>query len=703
MFINGITKSEWKIATKITELCEQLKFLRMCKSSHVVPKGLVIMNKLKGTLNSHEAERLALKHSRQWLILCCKNTYSKLIFFQKNAVFPLPKLATEQLKIISTTKSRKLATKLNALKEKKWQLHTTADNNGSPIKGFDNKTDFRFSKNETNLLNKGPSYIPPSTKLSNNQLTQVRSELQSCFERCKIAHHKGEDINPADTINFLSNTKSLIENANDSHTLTRAQKLEVKVIKDLRKSENIAICKTDKTNRLIAIDPQQYKLQTTTALGELKPSRKIEPITLQQKFNKSLSKLANKYSSTLKDQLLSCKCTEPLPKLAYGLPKDHKPGEIKFRPIVSNKESACENLCIWLVKILSPLLSHVPTHLKSSTEFISKLPQSIEEGVEFGSLDVKNLYGSIPLTGTRNAPDIYTVVSDFIFQYKDETLLNEMCKEDIISVLKLCLEYDNIFCNGQYCKQEKGIPMGNNLAPTIAIIYMHYVEQKLATAVGSHLKLFLRYIDDIFFIVNKDFSAENLLEHANKVNDSIQFTLEKPNDSCALPFLDILVQYNPTLVTSLYIKPFNSEAIMNFHSSVPKDRKVNLLRSEIQRAERNSSNVTERERSKKRIVRKFQLNQYPQKFIDKYQVPNITPVANEDPITYLKVPFINEKTTQKIKRQLRDAGLQTKIRLVFQSQPPLHRLLQPKREIIHCVNNCAACLTSTKPGQCKSN
>ena len=69
---------------------------------------------------------------------------------------------------------------------------------------------------------------------------------------------------------------------------------------------------------------------------QLRKSKLNHPRTEQIKFNGHLNKIANKYSKThpelckaLKDNI----CCEPLSCSVYCVPKDHKKGELKGRPI----------------------------------------------------------------------------------------------------------------------------------------------------------------------------------------------------------------------------------------------------------------------------------------------------------------------------------------------------------------------------------
>ena len=55
----------------------------------------------------------------------------------------------------------------------------------------------------------------------------------------------------------------------------------------------------------------------------------------------------------------------------------------------------------------------------------------------------------------------------------------------------------------------------------------------------------------------------------------------------------------------------------------------------------------------------------------------------------------------KIKQALHRHGLSSTIRLIFQAQPPLARLLAPAKENLECPNNFIKCKLCEKQNQCK--
>jgi len=498
----------------------------------------------------------------------------------------------------------------------------------------------------------------------------------------------------------LNKTKSFIEENNASFVLTREHKTELECIKSLKRKSDISFCKSDKTNRIIAMNLDSYEGGVKESLGNLTEVRGIKPVSAQQKFNKTLKRIANKYSDNIKSSLSQCVCSEPLPKRPYGLPKDHKDGTLKCRPIVSSIPAASRKLCILLSKVLKPILDYIPTHIKSSADFLSRIPPTIPENSYYGSLDVKNLYGSIPLVTSTNSPSVFDICSSIFMQYNEMTSFSGMERSDFLEILKLCLNFDSIYFEEKTFVQQSGIPMGNNLAPILAIFYMHSIEQILLSYYGGLIKTFIRYIDDIFFIADESIPLQILLEKANAINPAIQFTAESPNDKNSLPFLDTLITYNPQLSYQLYIKPIHSNSVLHSSSHVPLSRKVNLIRNEFRRSKIASSSPQNLAISHKIMYKRFTMNGYKQPFLNKYTALQLSDNRPKDFISFVKLPFQNEITCRKIRQFLQSAGLQTKIRLIFETRPPLHRQLAPRKRPYKCPAECLPCQLAEKPGLC---
>jgi hypothetical protein len=96
------------------------------------------------------------------------------------------------------------------------------------------------------------------------------------------------------------------------------------------------------------------------------------------------------------------------------LPEDHKDGELKGRPIHAATDTPAMSLSKYLAKALQPLLKHVPANLRNTEELIEFISNTDSESVrEFCSLDVCNLYRSIPIEIERRYPSSFTVATLF--------------------------------------------------------------------------------------------------------------------------------------------------------------------------------------------------------------------------------------------------------------------------------------------------
>ena len=189
-------------------------------------------------------------------------------------------------------------------------------------------------------------------------------------------------------------------------------------------------------------------------------ARNAQPCSIQSTFNAKVSKIAKRYSDPVKKTLLSQTCNEPLPSHLKLLPKDHKPGPLKGRPIVAAVDAPAARLPRFLASELYPLLRQaIPAHLDSTSSFLQAIAGvELSSNSEFASLDIVNLYGSIPLEDGM-FPGALSIVTQFFDAHKGGTLLAPVTKEDFTALLRLSLTSDTIQVNSKRCKQVSGIQM----------------------------------------------------------------------------------------------------------------------------------------------------------------------------------------------------------------------------------------------------
>ena len=102
--------------------------------------------------------------------------------------------------------------------------------------------------------------------------------------------------------------------------------------------------------------------------------------------------------------------------------------------------------------------------------------------MRFDSLDVINLYGSLPLND-NTFPGVLTIVADFFEKWKTLTPLHGVCKQDFHDLLNLSLTSDTILAKTSTFKQVDGLQMGNSVSSPCAVIFMNFIEEQMLSSI----------------------------------------------------------------------------------------------------------------------------------------------------------------------------------------------------------------------------
>ena len=112
--------------------------------------------------------------------------------------------------------------------------------------------------------------------------------------------------------------------------------------------------------------------------------------------------------------------------------------------------------------------------------------------------------------------------------------------DNLMEMLPFCVETTYFGMGSDIYGQEEEQAMGSPLSPVLANIYMEYFEEMTLGCTSLKPSTWLRYIDDTFILWPHQEDVQILLDHVNSIRPSIQFTMEKEQDS-KLPFLNVLV------------------------------------------------------------------------------------------------------------------------------------------------------------------
>lgn len=508
---------------------------------------------------------------------------------------------------------------------------------------------------------------PPTTTKEEDKLRKLKKQVIGTFK-----NHKQERLNTTEE--------------------------ERKGLQTLKKNDEVIVKPSDKCKGLVILNKTDYVkkvdeiLQDDNNYEKLQnnPTAKVEAGT--KRIFKAVTK--DKLPSTLAAELVPSHSRTPV---MYGLPKDHKEN-VPLRPIISACGGPTEKTSWLLERILNQLLQFVPAHLRNTDDYLKRLAekypdQQLPENAIIFSIDVVNLYGSIPLD------EGVTAVVDFVKEHQAEIDMCGLTPEDLAKLLTHCLENNCFRFDDKHYKQKLGIAMGNKVAPPVAIIFMHQFEKTALNDAPLKPDFYSRYIDDTLGIwLHGPDELRNFITYLNSLHSTIKFTVEDTTVSGEIPFLDtkISVDENYKYATELYIKSNHSGVILHHDSAHPMATKKAVIRSQYQRAAAVSSNEAARKRSTRRITDLFKKNGYPERLLQQLQQeaaperPRRAERKHQMQLNqrrgqqqqqeqrrqqdreldgYLTLPYIDETLCAKINSISKKSGL--KLRIAWQSENTL--------------------------------
>ena len=258
---------------------------------------------------------------------------------------------------------------------------------------------------------------------------------------------------------------------------SNATQEQIDLVTELARNQDIVVKQSDKCKGLVVLDKEDYQRKVENILGDSEKYEKLakNPVPQVEAKTKQVFKQVSrgKLPDKTVEELTPMHSRTPL---FYGLPKDHKPA-VPLRPVVSGSGGPTEKTACLLETILKQLLSFVPTHLWDTKDFLTRVldhcnSQPLSEADIFFSIDVVNLYGSIPVDEAIEA------AKQKLDEHGQDIQTFGLSHNDICALLDQCLR-NNVFSFGdEYYRQKQGIAMGNPCAPPLAILFLDRFEQQ---------------------------------------------------------------------------------------------------------------------------------------------------------------------------------------------------------------------------------
>ena len=151
--------------------------------------------------------------------------------------------------------------------------------------------------------------------------------------------------------------------------------------------------------------------------------------------------------------------------------------------------------------------------------------------------------------------------------------------EGLLEMARFILKNNYFEFDSMIKQQMSGTAIGTKFAPPYASIFMETVETEFLKK--EHLKpwVWLRYIDDIFFVWTHD-EFYNFLEHLNSFHPNLKFISECSWEE--ITFLDVTVNLNNNqFVADPYCKPTDSQQYLHYNSCHPAHMKKSSVSQNI--------------------------------------------------------------------------------------------------------------------------
>ncbi|XP_078502568.1 uncharacterized protein LOC144758683 [Lissotriton helveticus] len=364
-------------------------------------------------------------------------------------------------------------------------------------------------------------------------------------------------------------------------------KAERSAIKSLENDPSIVIRQSDKGGNVVLMDAGNYINEGMKQLN-VKECYEVSSLQAIEQSNIAYYEMLKNWreSGIIEwDEYSFLLNRNPRVAVLYLLPKLHKdPVTPPGRPIVSSIGSLLENTLRYIDFFLRSFVENVPSYLRDSRDFINKVSNfEWKEGYLLITLDVCSLYTSIKHEdGIKACRKFLSSRSISYLKHSDM----------IVQMMRFCLENNFFVFDDVYYKQRQGTAMGTCFAPSFANLFMASWEQQVEKThemYRSLVKLWLRYIDDLFIIWEGTQSeAESFVVGLNNNDQNIK--LEGHMDTQSMVFLDLHVKVSEKkLVTSLYRKETAGNTLLHAESGHPRALIKSIPFGEFLRARRNCS------------------------------------------------------------------------------------------------------------------
>jgi hypothetical protein len=501
---------------------------------------------------------------------------------------------------------------------------------------FHNLTCLSIPRPLQNLLNKGAKYIPQTAPPPPAETYAAFAQFELSLHLALFFHQRRNRNNhgyvpqlytrnpvqwqPPWTFNsarqYVQSTRLDITTSYRSlwETEEHLQDPEIRAAAQfLKTNPHLKIVPTDKNLGLALITKKRYKTMVMDHLADANSYEYLcdkadwEWSVYQEYERNQLNNWADMLPHGIRhlQRFLKRNENQAIP-LFHILPKVHK------QPILARPIAGAHS---WYTTEISKLLSHllrtyympsVPHILRDSQQLINQSEGiALTENDLIVTLDVVALYPSIDQDKliqamARERPHSMAPYLDWSLSATQFIFDNAMVEFD-----------DKVY------RQTNGITMGTNAAVELANIYVStLIERRIQETITEKMKLYKRFIDDIFFIWQGTLpELHAFMATLNTLEPSLKFTLKYSTEG--VEFLDVFAfKHNNRLCFRTYQKPMNKYAYIPFDSNHPAHCKKGFVKGELLRYVRTNTRETDYNTMRTRFLSRLRVRGYPTKYLN---------------------------------------------------------------------------------------
>ena len=286
------------------------------------------------------------------------------------------------------------------------------------------------------------------------------------------------------------------------------------------------------------------------------------------------------------------------------------------------------------------------------------------------SYDVEALFTSVPVESA------ISIIKKHLEEDKELHQRTAMSVNQITCLLKFCLNITYFTFQGKIYEQVKGAAMGSPLSPIVANLFMEDLETKALATAPSTPKIWKRFVDDTFTIIQKA-DKDAFLGHINSIDANIHFTYEDPKEDGSIPFLDMIIipdeegRHN----TNVYRKPTHTDQYLHWDSHHAITSKYSVIGTLYHRARTVCSNPDQLQNEEKHLFKSLNKCKYPNWALNRVKIKSQTsaqkksnqnskksaPDNSRGPKPHIVVPY-HQGLSESFKRTCRKYGIEVHLK-----------------------------------------